>query len=246
LARSATYSAYGVAAGANTFEPRLGYRGELTLENQVHLRARSFQPSIGQFLSVDPVEGIAGTTTVNNRYTYANNDPVHQIDPLGLYGIDDGTLGAQRWPDVAVVFVGSADASPAEVQAVVQQLGVLSTAQAVGAANADSGWAATGDAVLEIGEWTHLGKANPVAAAAGIAIGCVLSCLGAYRTWQGAWAAQDAETYNLEVLRQKVRDGRTPPGQYGAYALVPLDNHGTPRVPLRCRNQRGCNTDHRT
>jgi YD repeat-containing protein len=47
LARNSTYTAYGTPSGTNTFEPRLGYRGELTLDNELWLRARTYQPSLG-------------------------------------------------------------------------------------------------------------------------------------------------------------------------------------------------------
>ena len=70
LARNATYSPYGIAAGANTFEVRLGYRGEITLDNQLYLRARTYQLALGRFTTRDPMQGTTGTTTPGGRHRF--------------------------------------------------------------------------------------------------------------------------------------------------------------------------------
>ena len=46
----------------------------------------------GSFTTPDSLDGQDGTTTVANPYTYANNDPLNQSDPLGLRAHDDGWL----------------------------------------------------------------------------------------------------------------------------------------------------------
>lgn len=85
LARTATYTAYGTPTGTNTFEPRLGYRGELTLDNQLWLRARTYQPTIGRLTTRDPAPGRPGTTTLADPYHYADNNPLNRIDPAGTF-----------------------------------------------------------------------------------------------------------------------------------------------------------------
>jgi RHS repeat-associated protein len=93
LARSATYTTFGTPTLTNVFDPKLGYRRELQLDNQVHLRARSYQPGLGQLLTPDPAPGQPGTTTLSNSYTYANNSPLNTVDPLGLFGLNDNIGG---------------------------------------------------------------------------------------------------------------------------------------------------------
>jgi RHS repeat-associated protein len=60
-----------------------GYRGELTINGSVHLRARDYSPGPGTFTKTDPLLGVAGTTTVANPYHYTDNDPLNKTDPSG-------------------------------------------------------------------------------------------------------------------------------------------------------------------
>ncbi len=89
IARSGAYDPYGAAAGSPTWDPRLGYRGELTTDTLVHLRARDYQPTTGAFTTTDPLDGTAAVPVETNPYHYADNDPINNIDPTGLYPIDD-------------------------------------------------------------------------------------------------------------------------------------------------------------
>ncbi|WP_416973955.1 polymorphic toxin-type HINT domain-containing protein, partial [Streptomyces sp. 4F14] len=54
-----------------------------------HIDARQYDPTTGQFLSVDPVLDPANPQTLNG-YSYAANNPVTFSDPTGLW-LDDGT-----------------------------------------------------------------------------------------------------------------------------------------------------------
>jgi len=50
----------------------------------INLRARSYNPTIGQFMSLDLLEGITGQPTSLNRYTYVQDNPINMVDPSGL------------------------------------------------------------------------------------------------------------------------------------------------------------------
>ncbi len=48
----------------------------------VNLRARTYNPRLGAFTSVDPVLGVGGSTGWNG-YVYANDNPANLVDPAG-------------------------------------------------------------------------------------------------------------------------------------------------------------------
>ncbi|MEO8218803.1 MAG: RHS repeat-associated core domain-containing protein [Acidobacteriota bacterium] len=52
----------------------------------VRFGARDYDPQTGRWTTKDPI-GFAGLDT--NLYVYAYNDPINEIDPMGLYSLDD-------------------------------------------------------------------------------------------------------------------------------------------------------------
>ncbi|MDR0209860.1 MAG: RHS domain-containing protein [Pseudomonas putida] len=50
-----------------------------------YMRARYYDPVLGRFMGVDPVDFQASNVHSFNRYTYANNNPYKYIDPDGRY-----------------------------------------------------------------------------------------------------------------------------------------------------------------
>jgi RHS repeat-associated protein len=77
-----TYDAYGNKIGSTgTSTTALGYDGQYTSADTglVYLRAREYDPTTAQFLSLDPVVVTSGAP-----YSYASDDPVDQSDPFGL------------------------------------------------------------------------------------------------------------------------------------------------------------------
>lgn len=86
-ARAAAYDAFGNPAKAVAEQrpgPAFGYRGELVIDDDIYLRARTYDPETSRFTTPDPLDGIPGQAVVANPYHYAANDPLNQEDPLGL------------------------------------------------------------------------------------------------------------------------------------------------------------------
>ena len=74
-------------------------------ETQLHYnRARYYSPALGRYLSRDPLD-IASNL---NFYTYADNDPINGMDPLGLLSGWGKILAAAAIVAVGVVVVAVA------------------------------------------------------------------------------------------------------------------------------------------
>ncbi len=85
-----TYSAYGTPSCEGTGTTPLGYDGQYTSTDTglIYLRARIYDPTAAQFLSVDSIASVT-----RSPYDYARDNPVTQQDPSGL----------PSWSDVAQV-----------------------------------------------------------------------------------------------------------------------------------------------
>jgi RHS repeat-associated protein len=78
------YAPYGsIALGTVPNGP--GYTGHVNDPDTglVYMQARYYDPSVGRFLSTDPVTPTAGNAFNFSRYAYANNNPVMNMDPDG-------------------------------------------------------------------------------------------------------------------------------------------------------------------
>lgn len=81
-----TYSPYGLLANSTgSASSPFGYAGQYTdpLSGLQYDRARFYDPTTAQFLSIDPLQ-----QETWQAYGYANNNPVSTIDPSGAIGID--------------------------------------------------------------------------------------------------------------------------------------------------------------
>ncbi|HEY8544138.1 MAG TPA: DUF6531 domain-containing protein [Acidimicrobiales bacterium] len=83
-------------AAADPTGVRLGYRGELELDGLVWLRNRAYDPATRGFLAPDPLGGVPGLPYAAHPYHYGGNDPIGQVDPLGLRPMTEADLAAYR------------------------------------------------------------------------------------------------------------------------------------------------------
>jgi RHS repeat-associated protein len=75
-----TYSAYGTPTCEGTTTTPLGYDGQYTSSDTglIYMRARVYDPTTAQFLSVDPLVWLTRAP-----YTYTNDNPLNFTDPTG-------------------------------------------------------------------------------------------------------------------------------------------------------------------
>jgi RHS repeat-associated protein len=74
----------------------------------IYMQARYYDADVARFLSIDPVTPVAGNAFNLNRYTYANNNPIVNMDPDGRNSIivlnGDGSINI----NIPVNFTGPA------------------------------------------------------------------------------------------------------------------------------------------
>ena len=100
----------GTPTGAGAETPR-GFTGHEMLDGVglIHMNGRVYDPTLGRFISADPVIQYPLTTQGFNRYTYVNNNPLSFTDPSGFGFFSKIKKFFQKYPVLAVV-VGVATA----------------------------------------------------------------------------------------------------------------------------------------
>jgi RHS repeat-associated protein len=76
-----TYNPHGKRVAHTGADSNIGFTGAWTdpTTGLVYLRARDYDPTTGQFLTIDPLADATG-----QPYTYVNNNPLQYTDPAGL------------------------------------------------------------------------------------------------------------------------------------------------------------------
>jgi RHS repeat-associated protein len=80
------YAPYGTAVASMNPAPNgPGYTGHVNDPDTglVYMQARYYDPAVARFLSTDPSKPSAGNAFTFNRYAYASNNPIGNIDPNG-------------------------------------------------------------------------------------------------------------------------------------------------------------------
>jgi RHS repeat-associated protein len=148
-----TYSAYGHPTCEGTASP-LGYNGQYTSPDTglIYMRARVYDPSTAQFLSVDPLLALTG-----EPYSYVGDNPLNVLDPSGQCGIIC----------VGSVVLGGVALATGVGEVVVG--GAIVTEGVLGAVSAASGLASVGADTVECVKGDHLSCVG--AAVGGVAAG---------------------------------------------------------------------------
>jgi RHS repeat-associated protein len=166
------YNAYGALVGSSgTASTSLGYDGQLSSPDTglIYLRARSYDPSTGQFLTVD-----GGGEVTRSRYRYVGDNPLNGTDLSGLCGVNTESLGG---------FFGSLgeDANPVSTENCFYQ-GTKGLLETVGVS---PGVIATGASIAGLGATVFLagtGVGLPLAAA----LGALAASASAYSAGENA------------------------------------------------------------
>jgi RHS repeat-associated protein len=90
------FDSFGVreSSPTSTLQPLHGYTGELSISEGelLHLRKRTYDPTMGRFLQPDTFDGLITDPATLNRYMYAANNPLKFRDPSGnVFVLFDGT-----------------------------------------------------------------------------------------------------------------------------------------------------------
>lgn len=170
---------------------RLGYRGELALDDLLFLGARVYDTKSRTFLSRDPLPSQPGTVSFAGVYSYAWCDPVNMVDPSGEQPISDkeydefrksagkGMLGRiaedpMKYIAKAAIVIGSI-AVMAVATATLGPVGLIVAGALVGAV------AGGLDAAVDGGSWGDIGRAaliGGIMGGLGAGLGVGISKLG--------------------------------------------------------------------
>lgn len=88
--------AFGLLDQATGLKQKHLYTGEYWDQDSelLYLRARWYDPKIGRFVSADPFEGRQTDPRSLNRYSYVQSDPLSNIDPSGLFAVNDPAISS--------------------------------------------------------------------------------------------------------------------------------------------------------
>ncbi|WP_246094957.1 ricin-type beta-trefoil lectin domain protein [Streptomyces roseicoloratus] len=91
-----------------------------------HIGAREYDPTLGRFLSADPIIDITDPLQMNG-YTYANGSPVTKSDPTGLISMDcwQGFANCQGGKEVSATDKGKKGALPSRDELLFEKVNFI-------------------------------------------------------------------------------------------------------------------------
>ncbi len=144
---SYSFSAYGTPEHTGTATTPLGYDAQYTSSDTglIYMRARTYDPSTAQFLTVDPFVALTG-----EPYSYGEDNPLNRADPSGRCGLV--CIGGIVLGGVAVATgVGEVVGAAVVIGDATVSLGTVSAATGALGAVADTKECVAGDSVACIG-----------------------------------------------------------------------------------------------
>ena len=108
VAATYAYGPFGQAVGhTDTADTSLRFAGQHQDSTGLYyLRNRYYDPATAQFLTADPLAALTG-----QPYSYAGNNPLNGVDPLGLSWYNPASWSKETWVTIGVVAASVASAA---------------------------------------------------------------------------------------------------------------------------------------
>lgn len=109
---TATYDPFGQRARTGATNPDLGYQGSYSdpTTNQDWFATRWYDPTTANFTRQDTLTGTLDNPISLNQYTYANGNPLANIDPTGQACVSDDGRGCWKKPQPQLPSLASVEA----------------------------------------------------------------------------------------------------------------------------------------
>ncbi len=127
------FAPYGVSYDEQgSFTVPFAFTGEMLDANglQYH-RARYYNPALGAFPSLDPVEGVLQQAMSLNRYAYVAGNVMNAVDPSGAYPCSNNPAisGACEELRIAILRAATAGVMPMDIGSILQRISQVNLVQ---------------------------------------------------------------------------------------------------------------------